>query len=186
MSRAGSRCSGFAVRERGSQDYLLIDPDFEYASFDSTLRRSLQQELTFRYVAGHGCRALELGASFLWTAELQEQVAAHTGKKVVVLQQPLRPQPVHDGETGLRAERHRDGHGPVQLHDRRRRQTAKLAVECHDAEPVRVFRRMRPGMTGRNGRLKCVLAAGATERLSMFQRPQAATNQELVPQRAVL
>ncbi len=81
---------------------------------------------------------------------------------------------------------HRDGHGAIEFHDRRRRHAAEHLVELHDARPVRVARRRRARVAGRNRRLQRVRTTGIAQTFGTVERGQSAADEQPVPPGAIL
>src|SRR2546422_11695283 len=105
---------------------------------------------------------------------------------MVTLQRWLRSQRINELQGGGRTKRLPDGHRPIQLHHRRRRDLRERVVECHNTRPIRLRRGPRPRVTGGNRGLKRVRAEGAAELLGAFERGETAADEELVPATAVL
>jgi hypothetical protein len=75
---------------------------------------------------------------------------------MVAVQRPRRLDAVQQGQPGIRAVGHPDGHGAVQLVDRRRPQAQQLGVQRRDLQPGRVLRPGGQPVLGRDGRLQLV------------------------------
>src|SRR5215470_13396665 len=74
---------------------------------------SLIGEFAFACVRGQLARAAEFGPRLGGPAELHQQVAADAGEKMIGAQRRLVGDLVYQGESGLRAERHRHRHRAV-------------------------------------------------------------------------
>src|SRR5438105_4982458 len=90
--------------------------------------RTLEQQLALARVAGERRGSLQLGACFIVPAELREQVAAYARQQVISLERRLIGELVDELESGGRTERHRNGHGAIELDDRRRRELGKRRI----------------------------------------------------------
>ncbi len=73
----------------------------------------LEQQSAFALVLRHRSGALEFTASLIGTPQLGEQIAAHTGKQVVILEQRLGGECIDDAQPGLGAEQHGERDGAV-------------------------------------------------------------------------
>ena len=125
--------------------------------------------------------AVKAARGLFGAPEAFEQVAADAGQQVVALQGRVVGQGVHQGQAGGRALGPRDGHGPVELHHRRRGEHHEPAVEGGDRGPVGVGEGHGPGVAGGDGGLDRVGAVtGALEGLD------AAADEHLVPPGPVL
>src|SRR5262245_57848487 len=89
-------------------------------------------------------------------------------------------------EASLRTEGHRDRHCTVELHDGGWRELGQLRVEPRDVRPVRFRRGQRAGVTGGDRRLKRVRATRPAELFSTLECGETTTDEELIPERAVL
>src|SRR5919199_2816162 len=147
---------------------------------------ALEEQFALGDVARERRRPLELRAGLVETAEPGEEVAAHARQEVVALERRLRGQRIDELEARRRSERHGERDRPIQLHDGRRRNLGERIVERQDRCPVRLLRSARPRVTGGDRRLERVRATRTTESLCALKCREPATDQELVPTRAVL
>lgn len=174
------------------------------------------QQSAFACVAGEGGGALELGPCLLVAAELVEEVAAHTGEKVIAPEGGLVGERVDEGECGGGTGGHGDGDGTVELDDGRWSEADELGVERGDAVPVGGFGSEGAGVAGGDRCLQGVRAGvdlgilGTNFRLvpagfvtsrrwgsricgrlseevfSVFECGEASVDEDLVPSGAVL
>lgn len=119
-------------------------------------------------------------------AELEEKVAAHAGQKVVGLEGRLRGERVDELETGCRTEGHGERDRTIQLDDRGRHELGQSVVERGDALPVCFCRSARASVTRGDGGLERIRAEGTPEFFGALQRRETATDEDVIPARAVL
>ncbi len=92
---------------------------------------------------------------------------------------------VEDCETRGGAEGHGVGDGAIELDHRARRHLGEHVVERRDAPPVGLLGLAGPGVAGGNGGLQHI-GAGADQALGFVEGGEAAADQHLVPQGAIL
>ena len=123
---------------------------------------------------------------FAQTSQFFEEVAAHARQQVIVAQCRLPDERVHDVEAGLRAVRHPEGDGAIQLNHWRRRQRGQRHVERGNPIPVGLVRGARARMAGGNRGLKRVHSLRATQAFRALERDQPAADEKTIPLRAIL
>src|SRR6267143_2849589 len=131
------RPSGAPLLDEEGKALLLYDPEFMRCG------RAIEEELLLARVARERGRALELRARLVEAAELHEEVAAHGGQEVIVLESRLGGERIDERQPFRRAEGHGDRDRAVQFHDGGRRDLRERVVERRDACPVRFLRSAR-------------------------------------------
>ena len=106
---------------------------------------------------------------------------------MVSLERRLRGEQVDELKAGFRTKSHGKRGGTIQLHHWGWHQLGESIVERGDALPVRFRRGTRASVTCGDGGLKCgVGAERATELFGSPQSGEAATDQNVIPTRAIL
>src|SRR5438067_767594 len=169
-----------------SPRYLVVRLYSSRSSAWFSCAGALEEQFALAEVARERRRPLELRARLVETAEPGEEVAAHARQEVVALERRLRGQRIDELEARRRPERHRERDRPIQLHDGRRRNLGERIVERRDRCPVRLLRSARLRVTGGDRGLERVRTKRTTESRCALKCRETATDQELVPPRAVL
>src|SRR5277367_5456497 len=106
---------------------------------------------------------------------------------MIILKRPFRTQRVRHHQPRSGAKRHRNRHRTIQINHRRRRDPRQRLIQRHNPRPIRFFRPTRSRMASRNLPLQHIRPPrGSTQLRSPLQRPQPATNQQLIPIRTIL
>src|SRR5206468_555518 len=151
---------------------------------------AFEEQVPLARITRKRCRALELHAGLVEPAELCEEVAAHAWQEVVGLERRLRSEPIDKLKTGFRAKGHGERDGTIQLYYGRGHELGERIVERGDAPPLRFCRRTRASVTCGDRRLKRIGAERTTESMAEFlgtlERGQTATDEDMVPARAIL
>src|SRR5437879_8701582 len=105
----------FEACQRRSFGILLYDAEFMRRG------RAIEKELLLARVARERGRALELRARLVEAAELHEEVAAHGGQEMVVLESRLGGERIDERHPLRRSEDHGDPHRTPPPHDAPRR-----------------------------------------------------------------
>ncbi len=114
------------------------------------------QKVPLRRVTCQRSRPLPFRASFRTPSQPQQQIPANARQQVVVPQHRIRPQPVHQRQSGFRPVREPDRDSPVQPDHGRRQEPFQCLVKCRDPPPVGLLRGSRLGVADRDGRLQHV------------------------------
>ena len=130
--------------------------------------------------------AREFGARFVDSIQLGQQVAAHRRQQVVVPERGFAGERLHQFQPGRRAEGHAHRHGAIERNHGRRRDLRQRVVERGDARPVGVGGSRGARMAGGDGGLQGIDVERAGQGLRVFQRRQAAPDQQAVPAAAIL
>jgi len=97
---------------------------------------AIEQQISLARVLRERRRAVEFGAGFVETFQLEEQIAANAGQQVIGRKRSVARQFVDDRQSRRRSGRHRHGHCAVQLDDGRWHDARKLRIQRRDARPV--------------------------------------------------
>jgi hypothetical protein len=147
---------------------------------------TLEQPVLLPHVLRQGRRTFELGASLGEPTELLQQVRARAGEQMVASERRLIGQRIEDGQPGLWALGHRDGHGAIEPDDRGRCDGIELAVQRCDPCPVRLARGSCPRVAGRYRSLERVSRALVCEAFGSRKLRQPVLDEVSVPTRTVL
>src|SRR6187455_408986 len=100
---------------------------------------TLEQQLAFTRIPREGGGAFELHLRLGRASEFEQKVAAHAWKQVVARERGLVHERVHEIETSLWPECHRECNCPIELNDGRWSHALELCIESGDCHPVRLF-----------------------------------------------